>query len=276
MEVPVALVIYRRARLVRRLLRILREVRPTELYVIADGPRSESELKDTIATRRVLEQVDWPCEVRTTYSTANLGVNRRIPSGLDWVFTQTDRAIILEEDCHPHPSFFRYCEDLLDRFEHDPNVLTISGYNREAVDLDYPYSYRFTRTMWVWGWATWRDRYQSIDFSMAYWRRFKQSKRFESYFSAVSADPAEAWREEAWRTRLDMAAEQNAWDFALSGWSLHRNLRHVVPTRSLVRNVGWGDDATHTVDRTKALSVAAEEVAFPLAHPPDDWPVDLE
>jgi hypothetical protein len=80
---------------------------------------------------------------------------------LDWVFAQTPRAIILEDDCVPHPTFFRYCDELLDRYQDHPDVQMISGSN--VLGRGTPYSYHFSRGYNIWGWATWARAWQHYD-----------------------------------------------------------------------------------------------------------------
>jgi len=82
---------------------------------VADEPRPDQpeDVRDCVAARSIIEQVDWDCQVMKNYADVNLGGGRRIASGLGWVFDTVDRAIVLEDDCLPHPSFFRYCEEVI-------------------------------------------------------------------------------------------------------------------------------------------------------------------
>ena len=83
--------------------------------MVADGPRANrpGEADACAATRAIIDRVDWECRVMTQYASANMGCRRRVSSGLDWVFDTVEQAIILEDDCLPDPSFFRFCEELL-------------------------------------------------------------------------------------------------------------------------------------------------------------------
>jgi hypothetical protein len=60
--------------------------------------------------REIVSQIDWPCEVQRHYADQNLGLKKRVSSGLDWVFSQVESAIILEDDCLPNQSFFKFCQ----------------------------------------------------------------------------------------------------------------------------------------------------------------------
>src|SRR4051812_32506567 len=118
LRTPVAILIFNRPETTERVFDEIRRARPSRLLVVANGPRSEveGEAERCAAARAVTERIDWPCEVGREYSSANLGCKHRISSGVSWVFEQVEEAILLEDDCLPDPSFFPYCEELLDRY----------------------------------------------------------------------------------------------------------------------------------------------------------------
>ena len=119
---PVALVVFSRPEVTQRNLEALREVQPERLFVVGDGPRpGRQDEADRCAEVRALIQtgVDWPCSVQSRFASANLGLEANIELGLDWVFSQVDCAIVLEDDCIPDPTFFSYCEELLDLYAGD-------------------------------------------------------------------------------------------------------------------------------------------------------------
>lgn len=129
LEVPAAFLIYKRPDVMRRVFATIAAARPRRLYVIADGPRDESEAARCAEARAIIEGVDWDCEVFTNYAETNLGLKRRVSSGLDWVFAHEEQAIILEDDCLPDSTFFRFCAELLERYRDDERIMHISGNN---------------------------------------------------------------------------------------------------------------------------------------------------
>jgi hypothetical protein len=128
-ETPVALLLFNRPSTTARILDAIRTVRPRQLFLIADGPRAThpNDAQQCAAARAAAEAVDWECERHTNYASDNLGIKARVDSGLNWLFAQVDEAIVLEDDCLPHPTFFRFCEELLERYRDQPRVMTISG-----------------------------------------------------------------------------------------------------------------------------------------------------
>ena len=121
---PVAYIIFNRPQHTEQTFAALRENRPAQLFIIADGPRPghPTDAERCAQVREVVEQVDWPCEVHRHYADLNMGLKQRVSSGLDWVFENVDCAIVLEDDCLAHPDFFRFCDELIERYKSDEEV----------------------------------------------------------------------------------------------------------------------------------------------------------
>ena len=150
---PVCLIIHRRPETTRQVLAAIRTVRPRRLFVVADGPRPQvpGEAALCRAAREAALSVDWDCTVTPLFAAGNLGLRDRVRSGLDAVFAAVPEAIILEDDCRPDPTFFRYAAELLERYRDDPRVMLISGDNAHGVHPRQA-SYAFTRYALIWGW----------------------------------------------------------------------------------------------------------------------------
>jgi hypothetical protein len=171
LSTPVAFIIFNRPDTTARVFEAIRRAEPPQLLIVADGPRVDrpSDVERCAAARAVIERVDWDCEVLTNYAEANMGLADRVSSGLDWVFSLCDRAIVLEDDCLPDPSFFRFCDELLDRYRDDERVMAISGDNFQLGRRRTRYSYYLSRYNHCWGWATWRRGWQHYDHRMQLW-----------------------------------------------------------------------------------------------------------
>jgi len=176
LNTPVIFVIFNRPETTERVFETIREAKPKKLLVIADAPRAThpDDIERCAAARAIINRVDWECEVLTNYADVNLGIGKRPATGFDWAFTLVEEAIILEDDCLPHPTFFRYCEELLDRYRHDLRIMSISGQNVQFGQSRTPYSYYFSRYHHIWGWATWRRAWQHFDIEMKLWPEAKQ------------------------------------------------------------------------------------------------------
>ena len=108
MRTPVALLIFNRPETTACVFEVVRAAKPPKLLVVADRPRLDKvgENEKCTAARSIVQRIDWPCTLLTSFSEENLGCKQRISTGLEWVFSHVEEAIILEDDCLPHPDFF--------------------------------------------------------------------------------------------------------------------------------------------------------------------------
>jgi hypothetical protein len=260
---PVIFLIFNRPVATARSLERIAAVRPASLFVVADGPRASREGEEELcrAARAVIEQVDWDCEVTKDYSDVNLGEVTRVPAAITTVLAQTKEAIIIEDDCLALPSFFRFCDDLLERYRSDPRVMSITGFNPLGTRAT-PYSYTYARNPVANGaWATWQRAWQHYDYDLSAWPALRTSRWLEDI--VPEADAATLWR-----AILDGAVSPSDYGlrWVFNCWT--QNALGIVPTRNLVTNIGFGDDATHMRGvGEKFFDVPAEDIRFPLRHP---------
>lgn len=264
---PVVLFIFNRPQLTERVLRSIAAVRPSHLLVVADGPRAgrEGESERCRQARAAIDDVDWPCRIETLYSETNLGCKHRIASGLDWVFSKVDEAIVLEDDCLPDPGFFRFCQELLERYRHDERIHIVRGTNFLRGRRVTPSSYYFSRFYNIWGWATWARAWKHYDVGMRQWPALRDSGWLERQLpESAMASLVRHFFDETHAGRLD------TWDYQLllAGWL--RDAVAIVPAANLVTNIGHGEGATHTRNQGSHLAgIASEPLSFPLRHPED-------
>lgn len=261
---PVAFLIFNRPETTERVFAEIARARPPKLLVIADGPRADraGEAERCRAARAIIERVDWDCEVLRNFSDTNLGCRARVSSGLDWVFGQVESAIVLEDDCLPHPDFFRFCEDLLERYRDDERIAHISGTN--FLPRPYPNgeSYHFSRYTHVWGWASWRRAWRNYDVTMSAWPRIRDDRWLDGMFGR--SQQARYWR---WLFENVYRKEIDTWDYQwlFANWT--QNALSIVPSRNLVSNIGFGASATHTRRKSTLSGRDTADLAWPLQHP---------
>jgi hypothetical protein len=243
---PIAFLIFNRPDLTEIVFQAIRRVKPKQLFIIADGPRSTEEATLCAKSKAIIDQVDWDCEVIKNYSDVNLGCRDRVSSGIDWVFSQVEEAIILEDDCLPSDSFFDFCETMLDCYRDDRRIMMISGDNfqvyREQLPASHAYSYYFSKYVHVWGWATWRRAWEFYDVNMSSWPFFQE----ENLTHSISEDPVEIlfWQDIFERVA---AGEIDTWDYQWVYTCFHQSGMSIMPTVNLISNIGFRADATHTL-----------------------------
>ena len=241
LKTPVALLVFNRPETTRRVFEAIRLARPSRFLIVADGPREDrpGEADLCAAVRAIIDGVDWPCEVQKEYSERNLGCRNRISSGLEWVFQVAEEAIILEDDCLPHPDFFRFCETLLERYREDERIMMIGGSNYLLDELDIQESFCFSRYFAIWGWATWRRAWAKYDLSMKDWPKLRQQNQLASYYNDFFMRKyVTSMFDKAYRGDVD------TWDAQWFYSCLFNNGLSAVPRKNLISNIGL--EGTHT------------------------------
>jgi hypothetical protein len=240
---PVAFLVFNRPEVTQRVFSRIAEVKPQTLLVVADGPRTKEENKACDEVRNVIDQVDWDCRVLKNFSDVNLGCKHRVASGLDWVFSHVNEAIILEDDCLPSLSFFYFCQTLLDYYRDDERIFEIGGVNFQSGKSRAEGGYYFSRYPEIWGWATWRRAWRHYDVTMRSWPEFRADGRIRWVFE----NPAE---QAYWEPYFQQCYEGkiDTWDYIWFYTCLSQSGLAVLPDVNLVSNLGFGPDATHTFD----------------------------
>lgn len=277
-DVAVALIFFNRADTLEKVFEQVRIARPSKLFLIQDGARKGNE-KDKFGIercRRVFEgKIDWKCEVIRDFSEENLGCGMRVYSGIRNAFERVDKLIILEDDCVPSQSMFTFCKELLDKYEKDQRICSISGMNHLGEYNPNGRDYFFCSTGTIWGWATWKRVWEYMDYEMSFQNDEYAMKTFDSmYYNSYIKKSIQQMgmdRKKQWQST-----------HKLSSWTYQfRMIRHlqsqlvIVPTKNLVSNIGVTGDATHATDSLKKMPRGIQKVFFiptyeyeiPLKHP---------
>jgi hypothetical protein len=184
-------------------------------------------------------------------------------SGLNWVFSLVEEAIILEDDCLPDPSFFPFCQELLERYRGDSRISYISGDNLIAGDLKTDGSYYFSQIGGIWGWATWRSEWRRYDRHLTDWPKLRSQGMLMEIFD--NPQVVAHW------TRIFDSMHENggpsAWDYQWVYTGFKNNSLIAVPSMNLVANIGFGAGATHTTVEDSRFVIRLTTMKFPLRHP---------
>ncbi len=213
--------------------------------------------------KEVVREVDWECDVYENFYTENQGSYQAAIKGTNWVFEHVDRAIFLEDDDVPSISFFYYCQHLLYFYENDDRVGIISGNNFiTEYEMDIKNSYFFSKYPNLWGWATWKKTWDLVDFNLTTWPLVHSESTLKAIFCK--------WHEHHYWENLfnDMykGNKRKNWDLILSLYMFINNKLTVVPKVNLVKNIGFGEDATNCKNISKLQNIDEKEILLPLTH----------
>jgi hypothetical protein len=250
----------------KQVFEAIRKAKPPRLYVAADGPMADKsgEWEKCERVRRIATQVDWDCEVKTLFRGENLGCKKAVSDAISWFFESVDEGIILEDDCLPTPSFFRFCEEMLERYRSDERIFMISGDNFQFGKKRTDYSYYFSRYCHIWGWASWRRSWANYDVQMKLWPEIKNGRWLYDILSKKKS--VKYWTyifDNVYNKKID------TWDYQMIFTCWSQNMLVILPNANLVSNIGFGIDSTHNFNpKDHRNSIPTEEMRFPLSHPP--------
>ncbi len=262
---PILLLIFNRPDTTQRVFDAIRQQQPKQLFVAADGPRKHKEGEDELClqTRSIIQQVDWDCEVKTLFRDENLGCGRAISSAISWFFEQVEEGIILEDDCLPGNSFFLFCETMLEKFRNDQRIMLISGGNNLETWKPEQHDYFFSLEGSIWGWATWRRAWTLFDYSIRLWEKT----------GAVDAVRNLASSEKNFKKRVSnynnvFRGNTSSWDYQWAFCCYINSGLTVIPAKNLVSNIGFNNNATHTIIYSPTFNMPILELSFPLHENP--------
>jgi hypothetical protein len=264
LNTPIALIIFNRPDTTERVFAEIAKAKPPVLLVVADGPREnrQGEAQRCEQARAVMARVDWPCQVLTNYADVNMGCKLRVASGIDWIFEMVEYAIILEDDCLPEPTFFRFCEEMLIRYRDDERISMVSGGNLQFGQRRGLGSYYFSRYTHIWGWASWRRAWRHYDRDISLWPKLRAQGWIESTFKNKG-------ERQYWSSSFDAvhSGVLDTWDCSWTFACMLRGMLQISPNVNLISNIGFGPGATHTQTIGIHANMATEPMEFPLVHP---------
>ncbi|PJZ29757.1 glycosyl transferase [Leptospira kmetyi] len=264
MKAPVLLIAFNRPDFTSRVFETIRKYKPKKLYMAADGPRDgrEGEKNRCEQVRSIVQQVDWECDVQTLFHPRNLGCKIAVSSAIDWFFKNEEQGIILEDDIIPEPSFYQFCEELLERYKDDERIGMISGDNFGFGFRRNQNSYYYSIYSHIWGWASWRRAWKDYDVHMKDYDDFLKSEFLADLFS-------NATEYNFWKSNFDKVAFENfdTWDFQWVYHNFKNGRLNIMPSVNLIRNIGFGESAAHTKQENQYSNMKTEPMNFPLVHP---------
>ncbi len=269
-DVAVLILFFNRPDNLRAVFSQVHRARPSRLFLYQDGPRGERDMEGINACREVVADIDWECEVHRMYQERNYGCDPSEYISQKWAFSLADKCIVLEDDDVPSLSFFPFCKELLDRYEHDDRIGMIAGFNSEERAGDTGSDYFFTSVFSIWGWASWRRVIDKWDNTYAFLDDPVALRQLKGVMR----------QRKVWRGMLDACRDHRRSPkdyYETIFWStlVMNGYLAIMPARNMVNNLGATAGSTHytgslaTMPRRlrRLFTMRRYDVAFPLRHP---------
>jgi len=266
MDIPILFIIFNRPDTTQKVFDVIRQIRPSRLFIAADGPRDNiaKEKEFCIEARKIVTQVDWKCDVQTLFREKNLGCGEAVSSAITWFFENVEEGIILEDDCLPSLSFFDFCQKMLERYRDEKKIMMISGSNPATSFPNLESDYYYSKVYSIWGWATWRRAWKLYDKKILNWpinkkggllSNFYPNNRVKNYFSIAF--------DNVYNDRID------TWDYQWAYTCITNNGLNIIPKYNMVSNIGV--EGTHTRKKVskslflKTFNVNTDKLTSPNA-----------
>lgn len=279
-NVPVLLIFFNRPKMIEQVFAKVREAKPIKLFLYQDGPRDnrEDDVKNVMACRKVVENIDWDCDVHYLYQEKNYGCDPSEYLAIRWFFNHVEKGIILEDDDVPSISFFEYCRELLDKYEDDERIATISGMNHlERWNTDESTDYFFAHGSSIWGWATWRRFVDQWDTQYSFLDdpekiRVMKKNFHESHIMKSDRVTFDLYLKKCKEHKMQ---RKEFYETLVSSTRLLNNQLGIFPSVNMISNIGFVGESTHGTPELKKLPKVAQkvfnikryEMKTPLRHP---------
>ncbi len=239
-NIPILLLIYNRPDYIRKSIINLRKIKPKKIFIFCDGPKSESDRLLCLKSIKETKKINWNCSISRKFLKQNRGSKNAVSLGISWFFKKNSKGIILEDDCIPNKSFFKFCEKMLEFYDKSKIVGCITGDNFLLNNLKFKNGYYLSKYANCWGWATWRDVWKIYDKDIKFWPRFKNSLGWKKNFLTI--DERRYWSlvfDACYQNKIDSWA----YPWTLSLWK--KELLTVTPSKNLVNNIGLTSTRTY-------------------------------
>tara|TARA_Y100000815_G_C13333802_1_gene497041 strand:+ start:1272 stop:2081 length:810 start_codon:yes stop_codon:yes gene_type:complete len=212
-----------------------------ELFIFSDGAKNESSVKQVIEVRQYLKRIEGFKSIVIYESEVNNGLAKSVIDGVTRMFKTYNQIIVLEDDLIVSSNFFSYMNQSLMCYKNHREIISISGYKPPFfLDETYDKDVFFARRNTSWGWATWKDRWELLDWDIIEKGTVLNTFRKKYNFFQLGANLLPMYYKQKNR-KID------SWSirFTLNQYKL--NMYTVYPVLNKVINIGFGDDATHTL-----------------------------
>ncbi len=259
---PILFIIFNRAEVASITFEAIKKIKPQKLYIAADGPRenSKEDIEKCKKTREIVKKIDWDCEVKTLFREENIGVVKGVTSAVDWLFEHEEKGIILEDDCFPSDTFFTYACDLLEKYENNEKIMHISGSNFIETSELKETSYYFSKFASCWGWASWRRAWQKYDINLI------ENISEKEYLTTLKSVIQSKYHYNYFQNHLNYhrKGDDNIWDWRWTFCIWYNNGIVINPKVNLIKNIGYGEDATTSKGENEARNKISELKLFQI------------
>jgi hypothetical protein len=249
-KAPILFLIFNRPKETQIVFDAIKNAKPKKLYVAADGPRNNgTDILLCLETKKILNQIDWDCELITLFREENLGCKIAVSEAITWFFNNEEEGIVLEDDCLPNLDFFRFCDLHLEKYRFDNRIGHICGCNFQDNTKRGEADYYFSRLIHVWGWASWRRVWLNYDINM---KNLETAQKIDFLSALTDNKNVKRFLYDCFlKTKKGLI---NTWDYQYFYSNFINGFLSIIPNNNMISNIGFNETGTHTFDLDSPLA----------------------
>ncbi len=259
---PIIMFVYNRADhfiQVYNALTACKEAKDSDLFIFSDGAKNEAGKEKVNEVRAAVAAIKDSGDfksVTVTESPVNKGLAASVIAGVTEVINKYGKAIVVEDDCKVSPLFLGYMNKALDFYEGNKKIGSIAGYT-PMIDLpeDYKNDVFAAYRSCSWTWATWKDRWEGVDWELKDIKDFYKSPKLIRRLNSNGSD-------RFMRLYRQTKGNGSSWSVRFGAHLVKNNLLTVYPRYSYNSNIGCDESGVHSksednekmrVDLSKAI-----------------------
>lgn len=269
---PIVLFVYNRPKHTQDMIEALAKnnfAKESDVYIFSDNTKKEKDIENVRKVRTYIDSIkqkNWFANVYIEKAEKNKGLAKSVINGVTRVINKYDKVIVLEDDLIPSKVFLEYMNKALDFYEKKESIWSISGYN---IPIQIPKNYKFDIYLGYrgcsWGWATWKDRWNTVDWKVSDYKEFKNNYKKRKQMNRGGPDMAQMLDSQ-------MQGLCDSWAIRWCYEQSKQNKYTIYPVKSLVINQGLDGTGTHS-GTTKDFDV---EISERIPELYNNLPVDKE
>ena len=267
---PIALFVYNRPNHTEKTLEALSKnmyADESDLFIFCDGPKdgcSQQQRDNILAVLSVVKSRDWCKTTTVIQSDKNKGLANSIISGVTELLDKYGKVIVLEDDLVSSQWFLKYMNEALEFYESRKSVFSIGAcrppMNKMIIPSDYEYDVFVGLRSYSWGWATWKDRWDQVDWSMNYMESFLNHPEQTKAFNRAGEDMTKL-------LKMQYDGKIDSWAMRFGFAHFYQHAVAILPCIPYVDNIGFDGSGTHcgtvsSINYSNDVPLAKENCRF--------------
>lgn len=248
--VPVVLFVYNRLSHTKKTIESLEKnnlAKETELFIFSDNHKvsaNEEEVRKVREVREYIRTIDGFKKINIIEAKENKGLANSVIEGITQIINVYGKVIVLEDDLVVSEYFLSFINNALNVFEKNKEIWSISGYTPPINFEGYTDDLYIIKRGCSWGWATWKDRWETINWSNEFYKNALSDRSIRKSFNQTGYDMSIM-------LEFQLKGQIDSWAIRWCYNQFIQDKYTVYPVKSFVQNIGTDNSGTHSGNTNK-------------------------